>query len=200
MDFILREPIAVYGKKKFTEEEYLEFEKISGEKHEYYHGEIFAMAGVSTTHNILFSNLFSELGYRLKGSKCKPFGSDMRIHIPKNTLYTYPDISVICGEIKTKNDDEWNVLNPTVIIEILSPSTRNYDKGGKFEFYKEIPTLKEYILADSESVNVTVWHINEKGNWELKEYKTADDLLRVNTLGLIIPLGDIYEGTKLDIT
>lgn len=87
---------------------------------------------------------------KLKGKSCQPFGSDQRIHIEKNTLFTYPDISVICGELKTLNNDEWNILNLTVLSEILSPSTKNYDRGEKFKLYRDIPTLKEYILIDSE--------------------------------------------------
>jgi Uma2 family endonuclease len=90
----------------------------------------------------------------LKGKPCKPFGSDLRIHIPENTLFTYPDISIICNEIKTSPVDLDTAILPTVIIEILSSSTRNYDHGGKFKLYRDIPSLKEFILIDSESIGV----------------------------------------------
>src|SRR6266508_5703728 len=100
MDFEIREPIIAYGKKKFTIEEYLELERASTEKHEYYQGEIFAMAGASDNHNEIFSNVFGDLAYRLKGKSCKPYGSDMRTHIPENSLFSYPDISIFCKNIE----------------------------------------------------------------------------------------------------
>lgn len=146
----VREPAIAYGKQKFTIEEYLAMEEAATEKHEYYKGEIFSMSGAKLPHNIIFKNLFGEIGIRLKGKKCQPFGSDMRVHIKANTLFTYPDISIICGEPETLDNDNWNVLNPAVIIEILSPSTKNYDRGEKFKLYRDIFTLREYILVDSE--------------------------------------------------
>ncbi len=129
----VHEPAVAYGKQKISIEEYLEMENASTEKHEYYKGEIFAISAAKVPHNTISANLSGILYDKLKGKKCKPYGSDQRIHIPSNTLFTYPDISIICGEIKTLNDDEYNVLNPTVIIEVLSKSTRNYDYGDKFK-------------------------------------------------------------------
>src|SRR5438105_4521532 len=141
----IREPLTVYNKKKLTIEEYLQFEKDSVEKHEYFHGEIFAMAGAGILHNKIFSNLFIDLGIRLKGNRCQPYGSDLRIHIPDNTLFTYPDISIICGDIVTSEMDSDSAIKPTALFEILSPSTKSYDRGEKFKLYRDIPTLKEYI-------------------------------------------------------
>ena len=193
----VREPALAYGKDKFTIEEYLQMEEAATEKHEYYQGEIFAMSGAKLTHNIITSNLHSYLGQKLRGKPCRPYGSDLRIHIEKNTLFTYPDISVICGEVITLNNDEWNALNPTVIIEVLSPSTKNYDRGEKFKLYRDITTLKEYILIDSESVNVEAFYINEHGNWELKEYKSIDEILYLQSIQTSLELKEIYEGIKV---
>src|SRR5262245_25786086 len=137
----VREPIPVFGKKKISIEEYLEMEETSQEKHEYYRGEVFAMSGPKVQHNIIAGNVFGILVNKLKGKPCRPFSSDQRVHIEKNTLFTYPDISIICGEIKTLNDDEWNALNPTMLIEVLSPSTKNYDRGEKFMLYRDIASL-----------------------------------------------------------
>ena len=120
----VREPAIVYGKQKISIEEYLEMENASLEKHEYYQGEIFAMSGAKMPHNIVARNLFGALIQKLKGKRCQPFGSDMRIHIEANTLFTYPDISIVCGDIITLNNDDYNVLNPSVLIEVLSPSTK----------------------------------------------------------------------------
>lgn len=193
----VREPAVAYGKRNLTIEEYLEFEKTSEEKHEYYKGEIFAMSGSKVPHNTIAMNLSVALGQKLKGKSCKPFNSDQRIYIPQNSLFTYPDISVVCGKIETKDNDDWNLLNPTVIIEVLSKSTRDYDMGGKFALYRDIPTLKEYILIDSQSLNVYAFRINDGGHWELEEYKRMEDVLNVRILELSIPLAEIYEGVSL---
>ena len=197
MHLELREPVSLYGRKIFSIEEYLEMETAATEKHEYYGGEIFAMSGALLPHNIISVNTLVYLHQKLKGKSCRPFNSDMRIHIEKNTLFTYPDISVVCGEAKTLNDDNFNLLNPTIIIEILSKSTKNYDRGDKFKLYRDIPTLKEYILVDSLSISVEAFRINKKNHWELEEYKHIDAALDIPILQLCIPLIEIYEGTKL---
>jgi Uma2 family endonuclease len=197
MDNELREPIVAYGKKKFTIEEYLEYENASRDKHEYYRGEIFAMAGASARHNVLFSNLITELGIRLKGKKCRPYGSDMRTHIPKNSLFTYPDISIVCGEIINSEWDKDSNTQPVVIIELLSRSTSNYDRGEKFNLYRDIENLKEYILADSESIHIEANRLNEKNQWELEEYKSLEDSLAIRAIDISIPLTEIYERMKL---
>jgi len=192
---MVREPIPEYANKQVSIEEYLAFERSSQEKHEYYKGEVFAMSGAGRRHNIIFTNLLTSLGNLLKGKSCFPFGSDMRLHIPQNTLFTYPDISIYCGDLG--NLDEDNATNPTVIIEILSPSTRDYDRGGKFKLYREIPTLQEYILVDTDDILVEVFRINQTNHWELEEYKSVDQLLQFTSLSIAIALKDIYQGTKL---
>lgn len=194
----VREPTVAFGKQKFSIEEYLSMEEASPEKHEYYRGDIFAMSGPKIPHNIIARNLLGELITKLKGKKCQPFGSDQRIHIASNTLFTYPDMSVICGDIETLNDDNWNILNPAIIIEILSPSTKNYDRGEKFKLYRDIPTLKEYILVDSESIHIEVFRLNASNHWELEEYDAAEEILYFKTIHENITLGDIYAGVKLD--
>ncbi len=193
----VKEPAIAYSKKRYTIEEYLELEEAATEKHEYYKGEIFAMSGPKVPHNIIAGNTFIGLGIKLKGTSCRPFNSDQRIHIEENTLFTYPDISIICGEPITLKDDDWNALNPIIIIEVLSPSTKNYDRGDKFKLYRDIYTLKEYILIDSESISVEAFHVNEHGNWELKEYKNIDEALHLKTIQISLELKEIYEGTKL---
>lgn len=193
----VREPIAAYGKKKFSVEEYLEFENESEQKHEYYRGEIFAMAGAGARHNVISINLIIALGNRLKGSPCKPYGSDMRIHIPENTLFTYPDISIICRDIVTSDEHENSAPQPLVIFEILSEFTRNYDRGGKFKLYRDIPALKEYILVDSEMIGIEAFRINRNNYWELEEYKQLTNTVSIPILNIAIPMEEIYERTKL---
>jgi Uma2 family endonuclease len=193
----VREPVIAYGKQKLSIEEYLQFEKASNEKHEYYQGEIFAMSGASNSHNWIFTNLFVGMANKLKGSPCRPYGTDMRMHIPENTLFAYPDISIYCGPAQPTDFDQESFLHPSVIFEILSPSTRQYDRGEKFKLYRDIPTLKEYVLVDSESIRVENFQINEKGFWELHEHKLPDDLVTISFLQICISLREIYDGTIL---
>lgn len=190
----IREAIPVYNKKKVTAQEYLTFERQSLEKHEFFEGEVFAMAGAGRSHNIIFSNFFIEIGLQLKGKPCYPYGSDMRIHIPENTLFTYPDISVICHDgITPSPEDDDTATQPTVLIEILSKSTRNYDRGVKFKLYRDIPTLKEYILIDSESINIEAFRLNADAHWELEEYKRLAESLAIPSIGFSMPLAEIYD-------
>jgi len=195
----VHEPAVAYGKQKFSIEEYLEMENAADEKHEYYKGEIFAMSGAKVPHNIISTNILVSLGQKLKGKKCKPFNSDQRIHIPMNTLFTYPDISIICGEIITLNNDQYNVLNPTVIIEVLSQSTKNYDRGEKFKLYRDIKTLKEYILVDSATVHIEVFRLNETGHWELEEYNGLSNTLFIKAINESILLSEIYDGVGIEV-
>jgi len=193
----VKEAAVDYSKQKISVEAYLEMENAAVEKHEYYRGEVFAMSGAKVPHNTIAGNLFGIFYSKLRGKKCKPYNSDQRIHIPSSTLFTYPDISIVCGEIITLNGDEYNVLNPSVIIEVLSKSTKNYDRGEKFKLYRDIATLKEYILVDSESVHVEVFRLNEKNHWELEEYDDSTSYLSVEVINESILIADIYEGVNL---
>jgi Uma2 family endonuclease len=193
----VEEPSHAYQKKFYTIQEYLEMENKVLEKHEYYKGEIFTISGASARHNIISVNIISALKISLKGKKCRPYGSDMRVNIPENSLFTYPDISIFCGEVITLREDENTAIQPTVIIEILSPSTRNYDRGEKFMLYRAIPSLKEYILVDSESIHVEHFAINKEGLWQLKEHNTSQEKIFIETLDLRLPLKEIYEDSQL---
>ena len=199
-----REPAIVYGKKKLTIEEYLHFEETAEQKHEYFQGEIFAMAGAGDRHNIIYINLLRELSISLVDKPCRPFGSDFRIHIPENTLFTYPDISLICRKFtlddKTKSKAEKYrdpARQPSVIIEILSASTKNYDRGDKFKLYRDIPALKEYILIDSEAIGIEAFRVNTSAHWELEEYKVVGEVLSIPTVEVSLPLKIIYADTEL---
>ena len=193
----IKEPAPSYEKKLYSIQEYLEMEKDSLEKHEYYKGEIFAMAGAGARHNIISVNILIALGTALKGKSCRPYGSDMRINIPENSFFTYPDISIICGEIIPSEEDEDTATLPTVIIEILSPSTKNYDRGEKFMLYRAIPALKEYILVDSESIHVEHFAINNAGLWQLEEHNKVVEKIMIESLNIQLLIQDVYEGTKL---
>jgi Uma2 family endonuclease len=193
----VREPAVAYSKQKISIEEYLQTENASLEKHEYYKGEVFAVSGAKVKHNIIAVNLLVALKQKLRGKTCKPFNSDQRIHVEANTLFTYPDISVICGDILTLNNDDYNVLNPSVIVEVLSPSTKNYDRGEKFKLYRDISTLKEYILVDSESVHIETFRLNATNHWELEEYNKDAQTIPFHSINTSLSLDEIYEGTGL---
>jgi Uma2 family endonuclease len=193
----LKEAAVSYNTQHYTIEEYLQMERASNVKHEYYQGEIFAMSGASNRHNIIFSNIFVGIGIQLKNTPCRPYGSDMRMHIPENTLFTYPDISIYCGNPITIDKEEDTVIQPTIIIEILSKSTRDYDRGGKFKLYRDIPTLKEYMLIDTEKIGVEVFRINAHNQWELQEYKTLQQMVQLPTVGVSLSMQEIYNDTRL---
>lgn len=200
MNTEVREPALAYGKKKLTIEEYLAFEETSIKKHEYYKGEVFAMSGAKISHNIISGNLYFRLREKLNGKSCSPFNSDQRIHIPLNSLFTYPDISIICGEPETLNNDHLNLLNPTVIIEVLSSSTKDYDRGEKFKLYRDILSLREYILVDSQSIHIEVFRINDTNHWELEEYKSANAELIIKAINVVLPVADVYQGVSFEVT
>ena len=193
----IKEAAIDYGKQKISIEDYLMMENASLEKHEYYQGEVFAMAGAKVQHNKISKNLFGTLFGKLKGKRCQPYGSDQRIHIPANTLFTYPDISIICGDIVTLNDDEYNALNPSVIIEVLSKSSKNYDRGEKFKLYRDITALNEYILVDSETVHIEIFRLNANNHWELEEYKDLDGSILIKTIDESLLVAEIYENVEI---
>jgi Uma2 family endonuclease len=184
--------------KYIDQTEYLDAERKALDKHEYYRGEIFAMSGASLEHNLISVNCIANLKQKLKGKKCRPFGSDLRIHIPKNSLYTYPDISIVCGDVKTTDDHFDTATNPVVIIEILSSSTRDYDKGGKFTLYRDIDSLQEYILIDSEKIMVEKFIRNADNSWQLTEYKNIEQSFWINSVDIELQLQDVYEDVQFN--
>lgn len=194
MEHKVEEPALSYN--YISPEEYLSGERAALEKHEYYQGEVFAMSGASLKHNKIFSNLFGEIIIKLKGKRCQPFGSDLRIHIPKNTLFTYPDISIFCDEPNLTDDQFDTATNPSVIIELLSKSTRNYDMGKKFVLYRDIESLQEYILVDTEKIYVEKHIRNADNSWTLTDHKSLEHVFYISTIDEQFSLKDIYEGVS----
>lgn len=184
--------------KYYTAAEYLAFESASQTKHEFYKGEIFDMAGAGLKHNQIQTNFIGEVRSFLKGKSCNVFGSDLRVHNSANSLYTYPDAMIICGKPQLLDGAFDTVLNPAVIVEILSPSTQRYDRGEKFMLYRSIPSLKEYILIDSESIQVEHYKRNDDNTWLLQEWKEQTDVLTIATIGLALPLEELYSGVSLE--
>jgi Uma2 family endonuclease len=183
--------------KMYSEKEYLELERDAEYKSEYYRGEIFAMAGAGHNHNRIVENLSGECYIAFKGKSCQTFSSDMRLHIPQNGLYTYPDLLVVCGKIEFAEDNDDTIVNPSAIIEVLSKTTSAYDRGDKFHLYRSIPTLMEYVLVDSLSISVEVFRKNEDGTWLLaKETENIEEQITLTNFDLQLKLSDIYAQTR----
>jgi Uma2 family endonuclease len=187
-------PVAL--RKLYSEEDYLFLERAAKTKSEFYRGEIFAMSGASFQHNQIASNIGGEIRNLLKGKRYNIYGSDLRVHTQLNSFYTYPDATVICGD-PTFIDREFDtVINPTVLFEILSPSTAEYDRTIKFDFYKKIPSLKEYVLIDSQSILVQLYTKQVDKNWLITELKEIDTKLHLTSIEISISLKEIYSDVK----
>lgn len=172
--------------------EYVEWEERSGAKHEYYQGQIFAMAGASPRHNRIAGNIFARLHQLLQGTKCEPFASDQRIRIDVVDLSTYPDISVICGELQLSKDDPRAITNPLLIVEVLSKSTENYDRGPKFELYQKLESFAEYVVVYQTEPRIIHYTRQEGGVWSYKLLAGEQETLRLHSLEGELPFAAIY--------
>ncbi|MBA2504070.1 MAG: Uma2 family endonuclease [Pyrinomonadaceae bacterium] len=181
----------------YTLEDYYAIEEMSEIKHEYYDGEIFAMVGASFNHNLIAGNLFAALKVKLKGTGCDALINDMRVCTSEG-LYTYPDIVAVCGEAKLSEDQIKALTNPTLIVEVLSESTKRYDRGQKFELYRSIETLREYVLVEQNRIFVERHEKIQSGDWARKEYATADATLELTSIDFRIALSDIYYRVEFD--
>ena len=177
----------------YSVEEYLRREELSDTKHEYYRGDIFAMAGGSIDHNRIAGNAFIALRERVRGGPCEVFTSDLRLLVERHTLYTYPDAMVICGEPAFAPGRRDVVTNPTLIVEVLSPSTKMYDRGEKFNFYRTIPTFQEYLLVDQSRVYAEQWQRQANDGWLLSEYDRLEQEIVLASLQVTIQISQLYE-------
>ncbi len=185
-------------KSKMTPQEYLEFERKSEEKHEYYAGEIFAMAGARRRHNVIVWNFGGELRQKLKGKTCEAYPNDMRVFIPQTGLYTYPDLVVVCGEPQFQDDVFDTLLNPILIIEVLSEKTENYDRGKKFQHYRSIETLHEYVLVSTDEARIEKFEKTGDGFWFLSEAVGIDSEIELTSIECRISLTEVYD--KIDFS
>ncbi|HPE61068.1 MAG TPA: Uma2 family endonuclease [Thiolinea sp.] len=174
-----------------TRVDYLEFDAASPDRHEFLDGHIFAMSGGSFNHATIGLNIATILRNQLRGSPCQPMNSDMRIHTPSG-LDTYPDVSVFYNKAAL-TDDNRTLLNPVLIVEVLSPSTRSYDRGDKFWHYRSIPHLQDYVLIDSESIHIEHHQRRNRDEWLLHEYRRLEDTLHLASLGLTLTVAGFYE-------
>jgi len=187
--------MAINPQQSMTPEEYLAFERAHTDaKHEYLNGEITAMSGASLQHNIIVSNLVISLGIQMRGRPCNVFSSDMRVKIPATGLYTYPDIAALCGSPQLEDEAGDTLLNPSVIVEVLSPSTEAYDRGAKFAHYQSVESLQVYILVSQDKPRIEVFQRQEDRNWLYSVAETLDTSVRVEVVDCELALADVYEG------
>lgn len=176
-----------------TVQQYFALEETAEMKHEYYRGSIYAMTGASARHNLIVANMIAMLHGQLRGSPCRVFPSDLRLKVEQTGLYTYPDISVICGTISFDEGRQDTVVNPTILIEVLSPSTENYDRGQKFEHYRTIRTLQEYIVVAQDRVHIEQYIRQDEHRWLLVDFLAVDQTVEIGAINCTLPLESVYE-------
>ncbi len=181
-------------KQYISPEEYLVMERVSPVKHEYFKGEIFQMAGTTERHAAVSSNINVSLGSQLKKRPCKTYQSDLRVHIPATGLYTYPDVVVVCGRPSLADKVYLDtLLNPVLIVEVLSPSTADYDRGAKFDHYRTIESLREYLLVWQDKKRVARYTKRDDGSWILNDFIGDDADIELNSIGCSLSMEDIYD-------
>lgn len=188
--------MASHSVTKLTEEQYLALERAAESKSEFFDGEMFAMSGGSVRHAALQSNLQGELFAGLRGGECRVYGPDLRIRDSRR-MYTYPDATVVCGKSVLADDQQDVLLNPTVIFEILSPTTETYDRGLKFQRYRTIATLQEYILVDQSQVRIEQYTRQDNHVWTLRDYQSMDETMTIASIGVSLSLAKIYDRVEI---
>ena len=178
-------------------DEYLVMERASEEKHEYYDGYVTAMSGARLKHNQVAANLISKIGSYLEGTECQVLPSDMRVATPNRDAYMYPGVTIVCTEPKLEDEKLDTLLNPSVVFEIWSPSTEKNDKGYKLIHYKDIPSLKEYIMIDTATRFIQLMRKQEDGAWRFEEIVASTGELYIQTINFRIAFTDLYRNTGL---
>ncbi len=181
-----------------TPTEYLEFERASEIRHEYFRGEVFAMSGASRNHNRLTVNLAGEFHAALKQSPCEIFASDMRVKVSATGLYTYPDIVGTCEQPQFEDKHLDTLLNPQLVIEVLSDSTETYDRGRKFRQYRSLESLKDYVLVSQQQPSVELYSRRDDGTWVLRPVIDLQESVTLPSIGVTLQLADIYARVEFE--
>lgn len=181
-----------------TPEEYLRLERQSEYKSEYLNGEIFAMSGASRKHNLITGNIGSEFNQQLRGKACEAYMSDMRVKVTATGLYTYPDVVVACGEPKFEDEYVDTLLNPTLLVEVLSQSTERYDRIAKSSYYRTLDSLAEHLLVAQDEVRLEQYVKQANGQWLLFECSSLDATIELESIGCTLAMSDVYDKVSLD--
>jgi Uma2 family endonuclease len=179
-------------KQKYNAVEYLERERAATTRSEFYQGEVFSMAGASREHNLIVTNCVGELRNALRDRGCEIYPNDMRVKIAASGLYTYPDVAIVCGEPRFEDDQFDTLINPLLVIEVLSESTEKYDRGFKSAQYRLIPSLREIVLISQYGPGVECLARQENGLWILREQRDIDQTIFLESLQITISLNEIY--------
>lgn len=172
--------------------EYLARERTAETKSEYYAGEVFAMTGASRRHNLVVTNLVRALSNQLWDRDCEVFANDMRVRVPETDSYVYPDVVAVCGEPRLEDAELDTLLNPTLIIEVLSPSTADFDRGGTLEHYRTIESLAEVLILAQDRAHAEHWVRQPDGHWLFEEAGSTEAVLRLESIGCEVKLADAY--------
>ena len=182
----------------FTEEEYWFREEGSTDRHEYFRGGVFAMAGATPRHNDIALSIASSLRAQLQGRPCRARMSDQRIKVETTSLQTYPDVVVVCPPFRFDPGNSITLLDATVIVEVLSDSTRQYDQNEKFRNYRELPSLRHYLLVETNAVSVEHRFLNESGEWESQTFTTLDEVVNLDAISCQLDVRALYEEVDMD--
>ena len=178
-------------------EQYLEIERKAEARSEYWQGVMFAMAGASREHNVLVTHLVSTLDQQLRKRPCEVYSNDMRVWVPATGLYTYPDVVAVCGDPRLTDDHADTLVNPTFLAEVLSPTTEAYDRGRKFEHYRTVESLQEYLLVAQDRIHMDLYTRQPDGTWLLREASRLEDSVELKSIGCHLLVSDIYERVNL---
>lgn len=181
-----------------TVEEYLAREREADYKSEYFNGEIFAMAGASEPHVLIVNSIIARLYLQLEHRPCKVYSNDMRLKVTSTGLYTYPDVMVVCGEVQFNDEERDMLLNPTVVVEVLSKSTESYDRTTKFEHYSKLESLQEYLLVAQSRPRVELFTKEGEGRWALLTFENLEDVVNLASIDCELALKDIYLKVKFN--
>lgn len=184
--------------RKISEKEYLEIERKAEFKSEYYNGEMFSLAGASLEHNRISKNITKTLNNQLNNKPCESFQSDLKIKEQSSGVFTYPDIVVVCGEPEFYDKEKDTIVNPIVLMEVLSPSTEGYDRGFKFELYRKIKSLKAYVIISQKQVSIEYYTRNSDESWNLKEYNDKNQSIEIKSIDCLLDLNEVYYNVKFD--
>jgi Uma2 family endonuclease len=184
--------------KPVTEAEYLAFERGNEGRHAFIDGEIFAMGGASRNHNLITSSVIATLYSQLRGKGCETYPSDMKVRTPATGSYAYPDVTVVCGEARFADDQRDVLLNPTLIVEVLSPATEAFDRGVKFQRYRELNSLREYILIAQDRPFIERFVRLDDGTWRLSEASGPGATVDLTAIACQLALADVYEQVTFD--
>jgi Uma2 family endonuclease len=187
-------PVSTQPKPRMTPQEYLAAERRAEEtKHEYHNGEIFAMSGASARHNIITANLIGSLVPSLRGGPCRVYASDMRLKVEPGGLYTYPDVAVVCDKPLLEDEHFDTLLNPTLLIEVQSPSTERYDRSWKAPYYRALDSLQDLLLISQEQARVEQYARQSAQQWLLTEIRGLDARVELTAVPCVLRLSDIYD-------